>query len=69
MQEYLWIEQCEALHIEIPQEVRPLSPVNLNLRAHVQTNVEEKLRLRAGEFDLWIQLDGEGNEVDHLVIR
>ena len=31
MEEYLWIKQREALHIEIPWEVRPLSPVNPNL--------------------------------------
>ena len=28
MEEDLWIEQQEALQIEIPQEVRPLSPMN-----------------------------------------
>ena len=33
MEEDLWIEQCESLHITIPQEVRPLSPVNTNLSA------------------------------------
>ena len=69
LEEDLWIEQCEYLHIEIPQEVRPLSPTNLNLSAHVQTIFKEHLRLQAGEFDVWSQLDGEGNDVDHLVIR
>ena len=29
MEEDLWIEQCEALQLEVPQEVRPLSPTNL----------------------------------------
>ena len=29
MEEDLWIEQREALQIEILQEVRPLSPINL----------------------------------------
>ena len=28
MEEDLWIEQREALQIEVPQEVRPLSPTN-----------------------------------------
>ena len=69
MEEYLWIEQREALHIEIPQEVRPPSPVNSNLSSQVQTILKEDLRLWAGEFDVWIRLDNEGNNVDHLVIR
>ena len=28
MEEYFWIDQREALQLEIPQEVRPLSPMN-----------------------------------------
>ena len=69
MEEDLWIEQCESFHIEIPQEVRPLSPVNTNLSACVHTIVEEDLRLQDGDFNVWIQLDDEGNDVDHLVIH
>ena len=30
MEEYLWIEQREALQLEIAQEVRPLSLINLS---------------------------------------
>ena len=30
MEEDLWIEQQEALQIEVPQEIRPLSPTNLS---------------------------------------
>ena len=45
MEEYMWIEQHESLHIEIPQEVRPLSPLNLNMSARVKTIVKEYLRL------------------------
>ena len=65
MEEDLWIEQHESLHIEIPQEVRPLSLVNPNLSSRVQTIVEEDLRIQAGKFNIWIQLDDEGNEVYH----
>ena len=32
MEEYLWIEQREALQIEVPQEVRRLSPSNPSTR-------------------------------------
>ena len=32
MEEDLWIEQREALQLEIPQEVRPLYPTNLSTR-------------------------------------
>ena len=35
MEEYLWIEQHEALHLKIPQDVRPLSPINSYLSARV----------------------------------
>ena len=35
----------------------------------MQDIVEEDLRLRAGEFGVWIRLDDKGNDVDHLVIR
>ena len=50
MEEDLWIEQREALQIEIPQEIRPLSPMNLSTR--IQAIVKEDLRLRAGEFGI-----------------
>ena len=32
MEEYLWIEQREALQLEITQEVIPLSPTNPSTR-------------------------------------
>ena len=40
MEEYLWIEKREALQLEIPQDVRPLSLINSNLSARVQAIVE-----------------------------
>ena len=55
MEEDLWIEQQEALQIEVPQEIIHLSPMNLSTR--VQAIVEEDLILRAGEFCIWIRLD------------
>ena len=67
MEEDLWIEQCEALQIEVPQEIRPLSPTNLSTR--IQAIVEEDLRLRAGEFGIWSRLDDEVNDDNNLVIR
>ena len=66
MEEYFWIEQQEALQIEVPQEIRPLSPMNPSTR--IQAIVKEDLRLRAGEFGIWNQLDGEVNDDNHLVI-
>ena len=51
MEEELWIEQQEALQIEVPQEIRPLSPTNTSIR--IQAIVEEDLLLRAGEFGIW----------------
>ena len=51
MEEYLWIEWRESLQIGVPQEVRPLSPMNPSTR--IQAIVEEDLRLRAGEFGIW----------------
>ena len=66
MEEDLWIEQWEALQIEVPQEVRPLSPMNLSTR--IQAIVEEDLILRAGEFGIWIWLDDEINDDNHLLI-
>ena len=66
MEEYLWIEQHEALQIEVPWEERPLSPMNLSTR--MQAIVEEYLRLRAGEFGIWSRLDDEVNTDSHLLI-
>ena len=51
MEEDLWIEQCEYLQIEVPQEIRPLSLTNLSTRS--QAIVKEDLRLRVGEFGIW----------------
>ena len=67
MEEDLWIEQREALQLEVPQEVRPLSPTNLSTR--IQTIVEEDLRLRAGDFGIWSQLEDERNDDKHLLIH
>ena len=52
MQEDLWIEQREALQIEFPQEIIPLSLMSLSTR--MKSIVEEDLRLRASEFGIWI---------------
>ena len=67
MEEDLWIEQREALQIEIPQEIRPQSRMNPSTR--IQDIVEEYLRLRASEFGIWSRLDDEVNDDNHLVIR
>ena len=67
MEEDLWIEKQEALQIEVPQEVRPLSPINSSTK--IQTIVEEDLRLRVGDFGIWSQLDDERNDDNHLLIR
>ena len=67
MEEDLWIEHQEALQIEVPQEIRPLSPTNPSTR--IQAIVEEDLRLRAGDFGIWSQLDYEVDDDNHLVIR
>ena len=67
MEEDLWIDQQEALQIEVLQEIRPLSPMNLSTR--IQSIVKEDLRLRAGEFGIWSRLDDEVNDDNHLVIR
>ena len=53
MEEDLWIEQCEALQIELPQDIRPLSPINSNVSARVQFIVEEDLTLGVGDFCVW----------------
>ena len=66
MEEDLWIEQHEALQIEIPREIRPLSPMNTSTR--IQAIVEEYLRLRAGEFGIWSRIDYEVNDDNNLVI-
>ena len=52
MEEYLWIEQREALQVQISEDVRPLSPKNINLSARVQGIVREDLILRGGEYDI-----------------
>ena len=44
-----------------------MSPTNPSTR--IQTIVEEDLRLRAGEFGIWSQLDDEVNDDNHLVIH
>ena len=67
MEEDLWIDQREALQLEIPQEVRPLSLTNMSTK--IQTIVEEDLRLRAGDFGIWIRLDDKRNNDNHLIIH
>ena len=67
MEEDLWIEQCEALQIEVPHEIRPLSPTNPSKR--MQAIIKEDLRLRAGEFGIWSRLDDEVYDDNHLVIH
>ena len=66
MEEDLWIEQREALQIEIPQEIRPLSLMNPSTK--MQAIVEEDVILRAGEFGIWSRLDDGVNDNNHLVI-
>ena len=56
----MWIKQHGSLQIEVPQEIRPMSPMNPSTR--MQSIVEEDLRLRAGEFGIWSQLDDEEND-------
>ena len=67
MEEDLWIEQQEALQLEVPQEARPLSLTNSSTR--IQTIVEEDLRLGAGDFGIWSRLDDERNNDNHLIIH
>ena len=50
MEEDLCIEKRESFQLEVPQEIRPLSPMNRSTR--IQSIVEEVLILRAGEFDI-----------------
>ena len=52
MEEKLWIEQLEALQLRDPNEGTTLSP--LNPRTQIQTIVKEDLRLRVGDFSIWI---------------
>ena len=49
MEEDLWIEQREALQLEVPQEVKPPT----DPRTRIQAIVEEDLRLGAGDFGIW----------------
>ena len=66
-EEELWIEQPEALQLEVPQEVKPLSLMNPSTR--IQAIVEEDLRLGVGDFGIWIRLDDETYTGRHLIIR
>ena len=67
MEEELWIEQREALQLEVPQEVKPLSQTDP--RTRIQAIVEEDLRLGAGDFGIWSRLDDETYPGRHLIIR
>ena len=66
MEEDFWIEQQEALQLEVHQKVRPLSPTDPSTR--IQTIVEEDLRLGVGDFGIWIRLEDERNDDNHLII-
>ena len=50
-EEDLWIEPREALQLEVPQELRPLSLTNPSTR--IQTIIKEDLKLRDGDFGIW----------------
>ena len=65
MEEELWIEQREALQLEVPQEVKP--PTDPHTR--IQAIVEEDLRLGAGDFGIWSRLDDETYTGRHLIIH
>ena len=67
MEEDLWIELWESLQLEVPQEVRPLSPTNPS--TSIQTIVEEDLKLGAGDFGIWSLLDDERNDDNNLLIH
>ena len=65
MEEELWIEQREALQLEVPQGIKPPT----NPRTQIQAIVEEDLRLGAGDFGIWIRLDNETYTGRHLIIH
>ena len=67
MEEDLWIEHQEALQLEIPWEVRPLSPMDSSTQ--IQYIIEQDLRLRVEELSIWSRLDDEVNDDNHLVIH
>ena len=67
MEEELWIEQREDLQLEVPQEEKPLSP--MNPRTRIQVIVKEDLILGAGDFGIWSRLDNETYTGRHLIIR
>ena len=67
MEEELWIEQREALQLEVPHEVKPLSPMNPCTR--IQAIIKEDLILGAGDFGIWSRLDDETYIGRHLIIR
>ena len=48
MEEELWIEQREALQVEVSQEVKPL----VDSCTRIQSIVEEQLRLGSGDFGI-----------------
>ena len=65
MEEELWIEQREALQLEFPQEVKPLT----DLRTQIQAIVEEDLKLGAGDFGIWSRLDDDTYTGRHIIIH
>ena len=65
IEEELWIEQREALQLEVPQEVKP----QIDPRTQIQAIVEEDLRLGAGDFGIWSELEDRTYTGRHLIIR
>ena len=53
-EEEVWIEHPEALQLIASDEGTALFP--LNPRTRIQTIIEEDLRLRAGDYSIWIRL-------------
>ena len=53
-EEEVWIEQPEALQLTTPDEGTTLSPLNSHTR--IQTIVEDNLRIKAGDYSIWIRL-------------
>ena len=61
----MWIEQREALQLEVPQEVK----LSTDPCTRIQAIVEEDLKLGAGHFGIWSQLDDETYTGRHLIIH
>ena len=64
MEDELCIEKQEALQLEVPQEVKPLT----DSHTQIQAIVKEDLRLGVGDFGIWSRLDDETYNGRHLII-